>query len=160
MTIDADDFRAALGQLASGVCVVTMHAEGADHGFTATSVTSVSLNPMLVLVCVAKNQRSHTLLERAGHFAVNVLAHDQTELGLRFATALMEERFDALAVQRAKTGAPLLPGSLAWLDCTTQQILPGGDHSILIGEVQASYAQSEGQPLVYYRRQWGSFRPG
>lgn len=160
MTIDADGFRAALGQLASGVCVVTMHTEGADHGFTATSVTSLSLSPMLVLVCVAKNQRSHLLLERAGHFAINVLAHDQTELGLRFATALMEERFDGIQAQRARTGAPILPGCLAWLDCKTQQILPGGDHSILIGEAQASFAQTDGQPLVYYRRQWGSFRAG
>lgn len=160
MTIDADAFRAALGQLASGVCVVTMRADDGDHGFTATSVTSVSLSPMLVLVCVAKNQTSHGVLEQTGHFAINMLAHDQAELGMRFATALVEERFDGLEVTRAATGAPLLPGTLAWLDCITRQILPGGDHSILVGEVQASYAQEEGRPLLYYRRQWGGFLPG
>ena len=68
MTIDADGFRAVLGRLASGVCLVTMRADGLDHGFTATSVTSLSLSPMLVLVCVAQEQRSHALLHAAGHF--------------------------------------------------------------------------------------------
>lgn len=157
MTIDADGFRAVLGRLASGVCVVTMQVEGQDHGFTATSVTSVSLKPMLVLVCVAQNQRSHVLLEQAGHFAVNLLDHRQTQIGVRFAAALPEERFVGLSTARAETGAPVLSQCLAWLDCRTRQILPAGDHSIVIGEVLAGRASEDGLPLVYYRRQWGTF---
>jgi flavin reductase ActVB len=156
MNIDADGFRAALAQLASGVTVVTMHVAGEDHGFTATSVTGLSLSPMLVLVCVMRDQRSHALITQAGHFAVNVLSSSQTELGVRFASALAGDRFAGLSVQRAHTGAPLLPGCLAWLDCAVQHILPAGDHSIVVGEVRSGQA-SEGQPLVYYQRRWGTF---
>lgn len=158
MTIDVEAFCETMGQLASGVSVVTMHAEGEDHGFTATSVTSLSVVPMLVLVCVAENQRCHAQLERAGNFAINMLAGHQTELGVRFASALVEERFAGLTVTRAVTGAPLLADCLAWLDCRIQQVLPGGDHSIVIGEVLAAEAQGVGDPLVYFRRQWGSFQ--
>lgn len=157
MAIDAEGFRAVLGRLAGGVCLVTMRVEGEDHGFTATSVTSLSLSPMLILVCVAQGQRSHALLERAGHFGVCLLDHTQTELGVRFATGLLEERFQNLDVLRATTGAPLLRDCLGWLDCRIQQILPGGDHSIVIGEVEAGDAREDGLPLVYFKRQWGTF---
>ena len=105
MTVDVEDFRAALGQLASGVCVVTMRVDGEDHGFTATSVTSLSLDPMLVLVCVMRDQRSHALIERAGHFAVNVLESSQVELGARFANPLVDDRFEGVSVARGRTGA-------------------------------------------------------
>jgi flavin reductase (DIM6/NTAB) family NADH-FMN oxidoreductase RutF len=158
MTLDADGFRAALGQLASGVSVVTMRVADADHGFTATSVTSLSLSPMLVLVCVAHGQRCHDLLQEAGHFAVSLLDSAQTELGVRFATGLAEQRFEGLALARAYTGAPILADSLAWLDCSVREIYPGGDHSIVIGEVQSASARENGLPLVYFRRQWGTFR--
>jgi flavin reductase (DIM6/NTAB) family NADH-FMN oxidoreductase RutF len=157
MTIDADGFRAVLGQLASGVCLVTMQVDGEDHGFTATSVTSLSLSPMLVLVCVAHCQRSYGLLQQAGHFGVCLLDHTQEDLGVRFATGVLEERFQALAPERAVTGAPLLADCLGWLDCTIQQILPVGDHSIVIGEVQAGFAREQGLPLIYFKRQWGTF---
>lgn len=159
MTIEADAFRAAMAQLASGVTVVTMQVDGEDRGFTATSVTSLSVVPRLLLVCVMREQRSHAWIERAGHFAVNVLASNQTELGLRFASTLADDRFAGLSVTRGQSGAPFLPGSLAWLDCAVRNVLPGGDHSIIIGEVLSAQAH-EGAPLVYYRRQWGTFTPG
>jgi flavin reductase (DIM6/NTAB) family NADH-FMN oxidoreductase RutF len=158
MTLDADDFRAALGQLASGVSVVSMCVAGTDHGFTATSVTSLSLSPMLVLVCVAHGQRCHDLLQEAGHFAISMLDSAQTELGVRFATGLAEQRFVGLALHRAHTGAPILADSLAWLDCSICEIYPGGDHSIVIGEVHSASARENGLPLVYFRRRWGTFR--
>lgn len=158
MTIDVEAFREAMGQLASGVSVVTMRHDGADHGFTATSVASLSMVPMLVLVCVAESQRCHQQLTGAGHFAINMLADNQLELGVRFATALADQRFQALTVSRAVTGAPLLPGCLAWLDCRIQQLLPGGDHTIVVGEVLAAHVQG-GAPLLYFRRQWGTFTP-
>jgi flavin reductase (DIM6/NTAB) family NADH-FMN oxidoreductase RutF len=157
MTVDADGFRTALGQLASGVSVVSMRVDGEDHGFTATSVTSLSLTPMLVLVCVAHGQRCHDLLQAAGHFAVSLLHSAQTELGVRFATDPAEQRFEGLTPVRAHTGAPILPDCLAWLDCSVREILPGGDHSIVIGEVRSAGARENGLPLVYFRRQWGTF---
>ena len=158
MTIDAEGFRTVLGRLASGVCLVTMHVDGEDHGFTATSVTSLSLSPMLVLVCVAHGQRSHDLMAQAGHFGICLLDHTQSELGVRFATGLLEQRFQNLPVQRAQTGAPLLAECLGWLDCRIEQILAAGDHSIIIGEVLAGTARDEGLPLVYFKRQWGTFQ--
>lgn len=146
-----------MGQLASGVTVVTFHAAGHDHGFTASSFTSLSLDPMLVLVCVVKAQRSHVLLEQAGHYAVNLLGASQKELGMRFATAQLSDRFAGLEVARATTGAPILPDSIAWLDCTIQAVLPGGDHSIFIGEVVAAEAPAQDEALIYQQRRWGRF---
>ncbi len=158
MAIDQDTFRAALSQMASGVTVVTMHADGEDHGFTASSFTSLSLDPMLVLVCVMKGQRSHLLLEQAGHYAVNILRSSQHELGKRFADALLLDRFTGIEVARAATGAPILQQeSLAWVDCRVRDVLPGGDHSIFVGEVLAGHAPGGGDALLYHNRRWGRF---
>jgi flavin reductase (DIM6/NTAB) family NADH-FMN oxidoreductase RutF len=157
MAIDDGVFRDALGQLASGVAVISMRVHGEDHGFTATSFTSLSLDPMLVLVCVVKSQRSHLQLEQAGHYAVSLLGSAQRELGLRFAEADPEARFAGLSVTRALTGAPILDGSIAWVDCRLREILPGGDHSIFIGEVVAAGVQASDAALVYHNRQWGRF---
>lgn len=158
MSIDEEVFRAAMSQLASGVAVISMRVDGEDHGFTATSFTSLSLDPMLVLVCVVKAQRSHRQLELAGHYAVSVLAANQRELGVRFAEAEPETRFDGLQVSRASTGAPILQGCLAWLDCRVREVLPGGDHSIFIGEVLAAGATANDDALIYHNRRWGQFR--
>ncbi|MDB4974882.1 MAG: putative flavin reductase [Myxococcaceae bacterium] len=146
-----------MGRLASGVTVVTTHYRGEDHGFTATSFTSLSLEPMLVLVCVIKEQRSHLMIEQACHFAVNILGSSQKELGMRFADPLLLDRFQGLPVARAETGAPILPGSLAWVDCRLREVVSGGDHSIFIGEVVAGFASAESDALVYHNRQWGRF---
>jgi flavin reductase (DIM6/NTAB) family NADH-FMN oxidoreductase RutF len=158
MAIDPGVFRAAMGQMASGVTVITMHVDDQDHGFTASSFTSLSLDPMLVLVCVAKAQRSHLQLERAGHFAVNILACSQKELGVRFADPLQyDHRFDGLELARAATGAPILPNTVAWVDCCIRDLFPGGDHSIFVGEVSAGFATPSDDALVYHKRQWGRF---
>lgn len=157
MAISQESFRAAMGQMASGVTVVTFHTAGQDHGFTASSFTSLSLDPMLVLVCVVKAQRSHVLLEQAGHYAVNILGASQKELGMRFANAQLSDRFEGLEVARATTGAPILPESIAWVDCAIQAVLPGGDHSIFIGEVLAADAPAQDEALIYQQRRWGRF---
>lgn len=148
-----------MGQMASGVTVVTMHADGEDHGFTASSFTSLSLEPMLVLVCVVRDQRSHLMLEQAGHYAVNILGSAQKTLGMRFADSRLGDRFEGLEVARAETGAPILADSLAWVDCRIRDMLPGGDHSIFIGEVVAGDALGSDDALVYHNRHWGRFVP-
>jgi flavin reductase (DIM6/NTAB) family NADH-FMN oxidoreductase RutF len=158
MSISPDTFRSAMGQLASGVTIVTMRAGDEDHGFTASSFTSVSIDPMLVLVCVVRNQRSHALIEQAGHFAVNLLSMSQKELGVRFASSKTPDRFAGLDVSRAVSGAAILPGNLAWVDCALRDTYDGGDHSIFIGEVLAGDAPGRQEPLVYHARQWGTFR--
>lgn len=147
-----------MGQLASGVTIVTMHAAGEDHGFTATSFTSLSLDPMLVLVCVIREQRSHALLEQAGHYAVNILGSTHKPLGMRFADPLATERFLGLEVARSESGAPILVDSLAWVDCRVREVHPGGDHSIFIGEVLAGDVSGDQDALVYYNRHWGRFQ--
>jgi len=157
MAIDPDLFRAAMGQLASGITVVTMRVDDEDHGFTASSFTSLSLDPMLVLVCVVKDTRSHMLIEQAGHYAVNILGSHQKELGLRFASPEMEDRFQALSLERSITGAPILPDCLAWVDCSLREVLPGGDHSIFVGEVIAGSVTPCDAALVYHNRLWGRF---
>lgn len=143
--------------MASGVTVVTMRAGEEDHGFTASSFTSVSIDPMLVLVCVVKAQRSHALIEEAKHFAVNILSTEQKELGMRFASSKIPDRFAGVDITRAQTGAPILPGNLAWVDCKLKDVFPGGDHSIFVGEVVAGDAPGGQEPLTYFNRQWGKF---
>lgn len=158
MSISPGTFKHAMAQLASGVTVITMRADGEDYGFTATSFTSLSLDPMLVLVCIMQNQRSHDLLLKAGHYGVTFLEASQKELGLRFASPLAEQRFAGLSVVRAQTGAPLLPDAVAWLDCRVQDIFPGGDHSIVVGEVVAAAVSATAKaPLLYFDRRWGTF---
>lgn len=147
-----------MGQMASGVTIVTMRVDDEDHGLTASSFTSLSLDPMLVLVCIVKGQRSHQLLEQAGHYAVSILAGSQKELGLRFADPRRVDRFGGLEVARAITGAPILPESLAWVDCRIRDVYPGGDHSIFVGEVLAADVPGGPDALVYYNRQWGRFQ--
>lgn len=157
MAISEATFRAAMGQMASGVTIVTMRSGTEDHGFTASSFTSLSLDPMLVLVCVVKGQRGHQLLEQAGHYAVSILGSAQKPLGLRFADPLLVDRFAGLEVARAATGAPILPDSLAWVDCRVRDVYSGGDHSIFVGEVLAGAASGDDDALLYYNRQWGRF---
>jgi flavin reductase (DIM6/NTAB) family NADH-FMN oxidoreductase RutF len=156
MAIDPDLFRAAMGQLASGITVVTMRVDGEDHGFTASSFTSLSLDPMLVLVCVVRDTRSHALIEQAGHYAVSILSNAQKDLGMRFASEV-GDRFAGLDLERAVTGAPILPNCLAWVDCTLRDVLPGGDHSIFVGEVMAGSVAPRDDALVYHNRLWGRF---
>lgn len=157
-TIDPDIFKACMGQLAAGVTIVTMRAGEEDHGFTATSFTSLSLDPALVLVCVVKAQRSHALIEEAKHFCVNILSTEQKDEGGKFASSKTPDRFAGIDVSRAETGAPILPGSLAWVDCKLRDTFDGGDHSIFVGEVVAGAAPGEGEPLLYFNRAWGKFQ--
>ncbi|MBK9261468.1 MAG: flavin reductase family protein [Polyangiaceae bacterium] len=154
MAIDAAEFRKVLGQFASGVTVVTTAQDGAFFGMTASSFTSVSLDPPLVLFCADKRARSGIAVGPAGMFAVNILAEDQRELSEFFAgKGTDEERSDKLAAigRTAITGAPVLDSALAWLDCRVDRAIDAGDHIIYVGLVVAS-AVRDGRdaPLVYW----------
>lgn len=155
MAISPGTFRAAMGQMASGVTIITMRTAGTDHGFTASSFTSLSLDPMLVLVCVVKNTRCHALIEQAGHYAANILSTAQQPLGARFADPRVLDRFEGVETTRGATGAPILPESLAWVDCRLREVLPGGDHSIFVGEVLEGHVHPSDAALVYHNRRWG-----
>ncbi len=159
MTVDADAFRAVMSRWPSGVTVVTTRDEDGPYGMTASSFSSVSLDPPLVSVCIARHLHSHDRIAASGRFAVNILDKDQVDLGLRFAGMLpdVEDRFAGIEVSTAVTGAPLLAGTLGHLDCRVWRVHDGGDHSIFVGEVLAAGTDPTASPLLYHSRSWGQF---
>lgn len=156
MTINIDDYKKALSKFAAGVTVVTTLHEGRPIGITASSFSSLSLDPPLVLVSLKKTLFTHQVITASGLFAVNVLGARQLELGMRFAGMIpgIADRFTGLAVETAVTGCPLLSGSLAWFDCRVWAAYDGGDHTIFVGEVAAVCAADLETPLLYHDRQW------
>jgi flavin reductase (DIM6/NTAB) family NADH-FMN oxidoreductase RutF len=151
----AEEFRSVMGHFATGVTIVTSRdPEGGPVGLTVNAFASVSLDPVLVLVCIHRTASGHDPLLGAGHFAVNVLDEHQEALARRFATADASERFLETDVTDGPLGSPLLPGALAWLECSVRDVFPGGDHSIVLGEVVECQAHP-GRPLLFFR---GTFR--
>jgi flavin reductase (DIM6/NTAB) family NADH-FMN oxidoreductase RutF len=146
---DIRDFRAALGQFATGVTVITTRApDGRKVGMTANSFTSVSMEPPLVLWCPSKRAPSLADFEESTHFAINVLASDQHVLSRQFATP-SEDKFAGADVVEGIAGVPLLKGAVATFQCRTVARHDAGDHVIYIGEVEA-YEGAGGAPLVFH----------
>ncbi len=148
--VDPDTFRAVLGRFASGVTIVTARdTNGEDMGMTVSAFCSLSLTPPLVLVNIARDASMHPLLETTEHFAVNILAAGQEALSRRFSGA-DPNRFDGIGYQRGITGVALLDDVAAQFECRATMRHPGGDHTILVGEVLSAETGS-GRPLLYYR---------
>ncbi len=134
---DPRALRNAFGTFMTGVTVVTTHdADGNPLGFTANSFTSVSLDPPLVLVCLAGTSRNHDAFARAKEFAVNILSEGQKDVSNTFARPV-EDRFAAVKWHKGPHGSPLLEGVSAWFDCAGFKTVEAGDHLILIGRVMA-----------------------
>ena len=151
MHLDPDGFRAVLGRFASGVTVVTMAGpDGRDHGMTVSAFCSLSLDPPLVLVCIDRASSMHDQLAVDTPFAVNVLSAGQEAISRRFATGDPPNRFDGLGYQRGMTGAPILDDVLAWLEARVSAMHVEGDHTIVVGHVEAAATRNE-RPLLYYR---------
>jgi flavin reductase (DIM6/NTAB) family NADH-FMN oxidoreductase RutF len=156
--VDAAAFRAALGQWPTGVAVVTTATDGTWHGVTASSFSSVSLDPPLVSVALARTAFVHDLIAAAGVFGVTVLGKDQADLGQRFARYdPAVDRFASAQWETAKTGSPLLASALSWLDCEVASAYDGGDHTIFVGRVLAAATPRTTSPLLYHSRTWGQF---
>lgn len=158
--VDSESFRETVGSFATGVTVVTFPSEP-PHGLTANAVSSVSLDPPLVLVCIDHDTESYDLLEEGDvdEYCINVLAEDQQHLGEYFArmTELEENPFEAEATTTAATGAPIFEDSLAYLDCEVWKAVPAGDHTVYIGEVQDLDVLDDETPgLTFFRSEWGS----
>jgi flavin reductase (DIM6/NTAB) family NADH-FMN oxidoreductase RutF len=150
MAFDPARFRSVVGRFASGVTIVTTRDEaGVDHGMTVSAFCSLSLEPPLVLVCIERIAEMHDVLVSASDFAVNILASGQESVSRRFAER-MADRFDGIGFGRGLSGAPLLHGTLAHVECRVKKRLNGGDHSIFIGEVIDAEARFD-RPLLYYR---------
>lgn len=147
--IDPKEFRRAGGKFLTGVTIATVRAaDGTPHGLTANSFTTVSLTPPLILLCVDTRARLLDHFLGTGYFAINVLSEAQQELSSRFAKPNID-RFEGVEWQEGRTGAPLLPGSLATMECKLVQQPVAGDHIILVGEV-LHLSMADGNPLAYY----------
>lgn len=137
MTFDPRALRDAFGAFLTGVTVVTTHnADGAPIGFTANSFTSVSLDPPLLLVCLARTSRNYAALTGAKGFAVNILSEGQKDVSNTFARPV-EDRFAAVEWRSGPFGSPVFSGVAAWFDCAMHALVDAGDHVILIGRVEA-----------------------
>ncbi|MBV9734858.1 MAG: flavin reductase family protein [Acidisphaera sp.] len=146
--IDARAFRRALGSFLTGVTVVaTLQEDGSPRGFTANSFTSVSLDPPLVLVCIAKTASSCPVFTAAPHFSVNILAEHQASVSMLFASKAAD-KFAQGAWRRGPAGSPIIDGVAAWFDCYRHDVVDAGDHVILIGRV-AGFEERPANPLGY-----------
>jgi flavin reductase (DIM6/NTAB) family NADH-FMN oxidoreductase RutF len=156
-SVAGDAFRQALGRLAAGVSIVTtIDEDGHNLGLTATAVTSVSLDPPLVLVCIDNRSRTIDPLETGAPFVVHFLAADQEELARRFASRI-PDKFAGVDFETTAYGCPRLTGVLASVECLPHAIYPGGDHTIFVGRVvDVQIDETESSPLTYFRGQFMS----
>jgi len=154
MSLNSAEFRKAMGCFATGVTIITVDLEGEVHGMTANAFASVSLDPMLVLVCVDHSTRTHAHLHAKKRFGVNVLSEQQRAISEYYARPeRTHENAEAEAgarFDRTAHGTPILNGSLAYLECRLHSAQLTGDHTIFIAEVE-NVVVREGEPLLFFR---------
>jgi flavin reductase ActVB len=145
-----EQFKAALSRWVTGVTIITTRSRAGDlAGLTATSFSSLSLDPPLVLFCLGHSSTSKPSFDAADGFVVNILGEGQQDLAGRFAQ-LGGDKFPGVAWHPGLRGVPLLDDALANLECRIRQVHPGGDHSIVVGEVEQIHV-GDHKPLVYYQ---------
>jgi flavin reductase (DIM6/NTAB) family NADH-FMN oxidoreductase RutF len=152
--LDPSRYRTVFGHFATGVAVVTVAGEAGEGGMTANAVCSVSLDPMLALVCFEQGARTLPLVRGTGRFAVNVLRSGSEDVARTFASKVPEREKLLGVPHRYEAGQPILDVALAWIVCDVRQLIPAGDHEIAIGEVVAMDV-AEGDPLLWFR---GAYR--
>lgn len=154
MAVSADDFKGALGSWAAGVTVVTTKHDGMVYGITVSSFSSLSIDPLLVLVCLADSNRLPRMIADSGRFGVSILAAGQDAISAWFAKSGRDpvERFEDFATVTMETGSPLIADAIAHIDCEVDRLVPGGDHTIAIGRVLGAAYDPALKPLIYYRR--------
>jgi flavin reductase len=154
MTLNPVEFRKAMGAFATGVTIITVDLDGEVHGMTANAFTSVSLDPMLVLVCVDHSTRTHDHLHTKKRFGINVLGEDQRAISEYYARPeRTHEHAEAEAgarFDRTSHGTPILHGAVAYLECRLQSSEQAGDHAIFIAEVEDVVVR-DGDPLLFFR---------
>lgn len=156
--VEPAHFRSVMGHFATGVTVVTVQGPRGPLGMTANAVCSLSLDPLLLLVCFDNAARTLPEVRGRRRFGVNVLAEGQDELARRFASKRPERTKFAGVPHAMRDGIPVLEGALAFVGCDLRELLPGGDHTIGIGAV-TSAELGEGEPLVWWRGAYGDFTP-
>jgi flavin reductase (DIM6/NTAB) family NADH-FMN oxidoreductase RutF len=152
--LDPERYRTVFGHFATGVAVVTCAGPTGTGGLTANAVCSVSLDPLLALVCFEQSARTLALVREAGRFAVNVLRAGSEDIARVFASKVPEADKLRDVPHRLQDGMPVLDAALAWIVCDLRELIPTGDHEIAIGAVVAMDVAG-GEPLLWYR---GAYR--
>lgn len=151
--ITNNEFRAALGHFASGVTVVTTKdANGNLHGITVSAFSSLSLNPPLILICIQKTTGSHYAFRESKAFVVNILKENQKDISNQFASHL-PDKFSEIEYHHGIENIPVLNNCLANLECSLQNTIDGGDHTIFVGKVKKVHL-NDGNPLVYWHSKY------
>ncbi|MBN2385880.1 MAG: flavin reductase family protein [Anaerolineales bacterium] len=156
MPVQPETLRRAMRRWASGVTIVTTRDGDQVHGMTASSFASVALDPPLVLVALAGTTRTGALVRASGDFGVTLLAADQQEISEIFAGRIPDgqARFAGITTETLESGVPFICGGLAYFDCRLVQIIPAGKTNLYLGEVQAAWDREDGEPLVYFNRDY------
>src|SRR4051794_21847318 len=155
MAVEIEDFRAAIGLLPTGVTVVTATGSQGAAGATANAVASLSVDPTLMLACLDRGSRTLLAVQAANHFGISVLHAGQEQIARSFATkAPVAEKWEGVAWSE-RGGIPAIDGALVWIACELRDVIAGGDHVIVTGEVR-DLAAGEGNPLVFSA---GEYRP-
>jgi len=150
LSVSEEEFRAVLGRFPSGVTVVTTTDErGVDQGMTVSAFCSVSLHPALILISIEKTASAYHALTTSAGFVVNILSARQEQVARRFAIVDID-RFDGVGFTRSARGYAVLDDVLGVIECTREKTYDGGDHTIILGSVEAMRAEP-GTPLLYYR---------
>jgi flavin reductase (DIM6/NTAB) family NADH-FMN oxidoreductase RutF len=155
--VEPDRFRAVMGHFATGVAVVTATSDAGPVGMTVNAVCSLSLEPVLLLVCFDRTARTFPVVRDTRRFGVNVLAGGQEHLARLFASKMPEREKFAEVAHTVHDGIPVIEGTLAWVGCRLEQLVPGGDHEIGIGAVETAEIgdNDDAEPLIWYR---GAYR--
>ncbi|MEA2325796.1 MAG: hypothetical protein QOE68_755 [Thermoanaerobaculia bacterium] len=156
MPIDDAHFRLAMSHFASGVTIVTTSHDGHLFGMTVASFASLSLHPPLVLVCIERSVKTHDAIAAAGKFGVSILSSAQADISSKFASRT-DDKFTGVELVPGDNDVPLIAGALTAIECRVYDQLPGGDHTIFIGEVMKIHT-SEGEPLLYFRSGYREIR--
>jgi flavin reductase (DIM6/NTAB) family NADH-FMN oxidoreductase RutF len=158
MAIDPKHLRNVMGHFATGVTIVTVKdAAGKPFGLTANALSSLSLDPPLLLICVDKGADCYGCFEESRLFAVNILSEDQEDLSRRFATKGID-KFEGVRWREGKLGVPLIEGTLGQLECRVTGAHEGGDHTIYVGEIVSAQASGD-RPLLFFKGQYHGLPP-
>ena len=152
--VEPQRFREVMSHFATGVTVVTAYAADGPVGMTANAVCSLSLDPLLALVCFDNDSRTLRVVREERRFGINVLASGQEQLARLFASKTPEAEKFAGVQHTVHEGIPVIEGTIAWVGCELEQLIPGGDHTIGIGAVIAAEKATELDPLIWYRGEY------
>lgn len=151
---DSSLFRRAIGHFATGVTVITTSHGGREHGMTASAVTSLSLEPPMLIVCLNRQAPTHDVVTASGRFVVNVLAKGQEAIARQFARPA-DDKFVGVARRLTDHSLPVLEGCVATFECEVTARTTGGTHTIFVAQVETADAHTERNPLLYYTGRFG-----